>query len=293
MLDSIGKPEILDGALALAALLFGAAGFWRGIAKEALITGALVIGQLLALAWETRWSAWLVRNTDLGLDAATFTIFAASVIGSAILFGYIGAWVAGFPPADLPGRLGGLALGLTNAALIYAFLLPVARIRLLSISQERIVAQTRLARQIADNPDWIMLFAVGIGLILMGTCLSVRRRRAAILPAGAVRPGASGFQVRRAQPLAPEAEKIDPGARLSPAAYAAWSSATPFSDTVALNRVSDPSLERDRPNGQPGSQSGHYDSPRQPEETVRCISCGERITESDRFCPRCGRLLVH
>src|SRR3954463_8032137 len=126
MFDSIGKPEIVDGVVVLIAILRGLAGFWRGIIKESLITASVLLGNLLALAWADRWGTWLADNSRLGTDTAHFTIIALVVLGFALVFGYFGSSIAGLPPADMPGRVGGFILGGTNSILAISFLLPPA-----------------------------------------------------------------------------------------------------------------------------------------------------------------------
>jgi uncharacterized membrane protein required for colicin V production len=292
MLDSIGKPEIVDGAVVLATILLGLAGFWRGIIKESLITGSLTIGNLVAISWTERWATWLADNSKLGQDTARFTIIAVLVLGSAIVFGYITASIAGLPPADMPGRIGGFILGCTNAVLAISFLVPPAVALVLTTDQQATLTNTRIADWISANPDWILLAAAGVGLVLVLGGINIRRRRAAFLPTAAQRPGSSGFKIRRSQPLAPEAEKIAPGP--VPTAYSSWSNAAPFTDTVPLGRVSDPSRTGDRPNALPVDPNyAGFPVGASTDESVRCISCGERISDNDRFCPRCGRLMVH
>jgi len=153
------------------------------------------------------------------------------------------------------------------------------------------LTETRIGDWLSGNLDWVMLALAGVGSVLvLGGLLTHRRRMARVAMTGAPPAGASGFKVRRGVTLAPEAEKID-GSPASSAAFGAWPE--PAADTVPLTRVSDPSRYTDRPAVpektvvaiQPGFPAAR-------EEVIRCVSCGERITENDRFCPRCGRLLI-
>lgn len=282
MPDQIGTPEIIDIVTVAAVVIIGAFGFWRGVVKELLITSGLLVGTLLGTFWEDRWTDWLARNTTFNQDSADVAVRAALLFFGALLFGYVGAYLADLPPADLPGRLGGFIIGCINGTLLVALLgQPIYRI--LSVDMRADVDQTRVLDWMLKDADWLVFGAVAAGLVVLIGAFITKRRRAAYLPATAVRPGSSGYQPRRAdQPLAPEAEKIDP------AAYGTWNIASPTQATVPLQHVADPTAGTDRP---VTADSGFAPGPS--EEVIRCISCGERISADDRFCPRCGRLLVH
>jgi len=276
---------IVDLATLLFMLILGGLGFWRGIVKESMISGALLFGVVLAATWDERWGTWLATNSTLEPSGAVFVIRAACILASASVFGYIGCHLADIPPADMPGRIGGFIVGLLNAVLLIAILVPAAWLLVLTDRQRTWIDQSHGLDWMQRNPDWLILIVGGIGLLIVAAAILVRRRRAAYLPAIAERPGSSGYQPRRAeQPLAPEAVKIDPtpGAGI----YSSWNVAPSAAATVPLTRVADPTDGTDRN----GAQSA---IPSPSAESIRCISCGERISAEDRFCPRCGRLLVH
>jgi uncharacterized membrane protein required for colicin V production len=290
MFDRIGTPEIIDIATVVVVAVIGAFGFWRGIVKEFLITAGILIGAFVAFTWETRWANWLAENTTFDADSALFAVRAGLIFLGALLFGYIGSYLADLPPADMPGRVGGFIVGCVNGVLLIA-LLGLPLYALISADLRADVDQTRVLDWMLANGDWLVLGSAGAGVFVLLCSLITRRRRAAYLPVTATRPGSSGYQPRRGdQPLAPEAEKIDPVP--DPSSYGTWNIGSPTSATVPLQRVADPTQGTDRP--APGSavQPG-YPPPPSGEEIVRCISCGERISPDDRFCPRCGRLLVH
>jgi uncharacterized membrane protein required for colicin V production len=292
MLESIGTPQIIDISIAGAIVLLAAAGFWRGIVKELFISASLLFAWVFSLEWAARWGSWLGDQTSsLSTSEAQFVVIVAIIALATLLLGYAGCTMAGLPPADLPGRLGGLILGAANATFVITVLISRARQLVLNADQRQTLTETRIGDWLSGNLDWVMLALAGVGSVLvLGGLLTHRRRMALVAMTGAPPAGASGFKVRRGVTLAPEAEKID-GSPASSAAFGAWPE--PAADTVPLTRVSDPSRYTDRPAVpektvvavQPGFPAAR-------EEVIRCVSCGERITENDRFCPRCGRLLI-
>jgi uncharacterized membrane protein required for colicin V production len=289
MLDSIGTPQIIDIAIAGAIVLLGAAGFWRGVVKELFISASLLFAWVVSLEWAARWGRWLGDQTSsLSTSEGQYVVIVGTIALTTLFLGYIGCTVAGLPPADLPGRLGGLVLGAANSVFVITILITRARQLVLDTDQRQTLEETRIGDWLSSNVDWVVLALLGTGVLLVISGLINRRRRLAVVTlAGAPPAGASGFKVRRGATLAPEAEKIP----ASNAAFGAWPEHA--ADTVPITRVPDPSRYTDRPavaektvvSAQPGF-------PPSREEVIRCVSCGERITENDRFCPRCGRLLI-
>jgi hypothetical protein len=290
MLDSIGTPEIIDLAILGATLLLAAAGFWRGVAKEVFISASLLLSYLITLEWAARWGRWVGDNSGLSTSEGQYATIVATMAAVTVVLGYIGCTIAGLPPADLPGRLGGAILGAANTVFVVSVLIERARQLVLDAGQRRTLVETRAGQWLSANADWVILGMAGAGLaIVIGGGVNRRRRLAIVTAAGPPQSGASGFRVRRASPLAPEAEKIA-GAG-SP--FAAWPDSPSMADTVPLTRVTDPSQHTDRP--APTSEASRPFDPGFPPsrtEVIRCVSCGERITENDRYCPRCGRLLI-
>ena len=226
---------------------------------------------------------------------AQYAVYVATIAVLALLLGYVGCTIAGLPPADLPGRFGGLVLGAANAVLVITILIGRARQLVLDAQQRETLSDTRIGDLLSRNVDWVLLAiaATGLGLVACGW-VNRRRRLAIVTAAGAPAVGASGFKVRRPAPLAPEAEKIDgsaSGQAMSP--LGSWPDSSSMVDTVPITRVSDPSRHTDRPVLPQESRLVVGSDPGSPgSEVFRCVSCGERITENDRYCPRCGRLLI-
>jgi hypothetical protein len=295
MLNSIGTSEIIDIAIVGAVILLGAAGFWRGIVKELFISASLLLGWVVSLEWAARWGRWVGDQSSLSTAEGQYVVLVATIAALTVVLGYVGCTIAGLPPADLPGRIGGFVLGAANAILVITILIARARQLVLDSAQRETLAETRIGNWLAGHIEWVILAITASGVVLVIFGLVNRRRRLAIVTvAGAPPAGASGFRVRRSAPLAPEAEKIDGSVRGSETpALGSWPESANLVDTVPLTRVRDPSRHTDRPVAREISQTSARDvSPASRTEVIRCVSCGERITENDKFCPRCGRLLI-
>ena len=295
MLDSIGTPEIIDIAIVGAVVLLAAAGFWRGVVKELFISASLLLAYTVTLEWAARWGRWIGDQSSLSTAEGQYAAVAATLFLLTFVLGYVGCTIAGLPPADLPGRLGGLVLGAANALFLIMILIARARQLVLDSAQRQTLGETRIGDWLSGSLDWVILALAGIGIALVAGALMNRRRRLAVVTAaGTPQAGASGFRIRRGVALAPEAEKIDANVvRGSASALSSWPESPNMADTVPLVRVGDPSRRADRPAPSNSSANSFEFGPATGrEEVMRCVSCGERITENDRYCPRCGRLLI-
>jgi uncharacterized membrane protein required for colicin V production len=287
-MDQTSTANIIDIAIISAALLLGIAGFWRGVAKEVFISSALLLGISLAQQWGDRWGNWVGDQSRLTRDEAVFATSITTVLVVSVILGYVGCMLAGLPPADAPGRVGGFVLGATNAVFAIAVILGWARQHVLNDARLLTLDETRLGSWLSENTDWVLFGATLSALGVVIASWQVRRRRMLIVSAASVRRQPdSGFRFRRDAPLAPEAEKLERPAGMT----SAWSVPAAYAETAPLTRVPDPSTRSDRPIpnvGQVESSPALWRT----DEVVRCITCGERIGDDDKFCPRCGRQLT-
>lgn len=282
-MDRIGTPEVVDIALIAGVLLLGALGSWRGAVKELFGSVSIPLGLLVASEWAVEWSDPVADALNVDLADAELLIRLLLLLGPPVLIGYVASVNAGLPPADGPGRLGGFIVGALNAVILFAAVGTAIYDLWLGRADRETVEETRFAHSLIFDFDLIVLAALAIALVLAFASVSVRRRRMAILAPGQhVRPGRSGYHMRRERPLAPEAEKLETGKR--PAGV----EPDPFGRTVPISRVSDRTAVPERP----PVATGEWGAPNDASDVVRCLSCGERLSADDRFCPRCGRSLV-
>src|SRR4029079_11623855 len=124
MLDSIGTPQIIDIAIAGALVLLGAAGFWPRVGKQLVIFAPLRFAWVVSLEWAARWGRWIGDQTSwLSISEGHYVAIVGTIALVTLLLGYVGCTVAGLPPADLPGRMGGLILGAANAVFVITILI--------------------------------------------------------------------------------------------------------------------------------------------------------------------------
>lgn len=286
-MDRLGTPEIIDLLLVGGILILGALGAWRGVVKETFISGALLLGLVVSQQWTSEWSSRVEDWFNVSGTTAELAVRIAIPIVVSLSIGYVAGVNAGLPPSDAPGRLGGFVVGALNAVMLAAIIGSAIYDLKLNPGDQATVASTRLARALILDFDRVVLAILAVALLLTIASVWIRKRRMAILvPAGGTRVASSGYQIRRDRPLAPEAEKIETGAPSE--------GHDPLGETVPISRVADSSRVHDRP---PPTQTSWRVPTREDEiaasqEVVRCVSCGERLSADDRFCPRCGRSLV-
>jgi uncharacterized membrane protein required for colicin V production len=119
----INTPLLLDLLLGLIVLLFVPFGIRRGVAKEAMVSAAILWGALVATIWTEPWAAVLVERFDLERRTATFAVAVAILFGSAVLLGYGGGAALGRTRQGVLAHLAGGVLAALNGALLVALLL--------------------------------------------------------------------------------------------------------------------------------------------------------------------------
>lgn len=293
MTDRITTPEIIDIVALSLILLMGLLGSWRGVVKELFISVAVLLSLMVSSQWSMEWADRLAGQFDMDPADAELFIRVMILIVGPVFIGYVASVNAGIPPADVPGRVGGFIVGAINAVVLISALSTTVYALQLSDAQRQTIQDTRLISAMIDDFDLIILVIAALALVLAFASATIRRRRMSILgPSESNRPAASGFQIRRDKPLAPEAEKIETTSAKGYGTGMGRSTGTPLGETVPITRVSDPSSSLDRPVPASGSRSDGDAAIPINAEAVRCLSCGERLTDDDKFCPRCGRSLV-
>jgi len=299
-MDRIDTPFVLDAVLLLLLLLGSIGGLWRGIRREIYVSIGVLLGYALAISWANPWSADLRDVWSLSADRSHFLVATLFVVVPMVVVGALGPRAAEHRPPDFAGRVGGALLAIVNLLIAASVIGRWARQDLLGRAGERDVEATRIVGRVTDELGLVLLGSASAGFVLLVASLWVNgRRRAQFHRAAPIRPPDARVHRREQPALAPEAEKVEPrttglggwGSRASPRSSDAAA-------TVPIPVVTDASRSNGGRAGHEVRDSGTSEwltvtrSEGRGESIARCLSCGERLTESDRFCPRCGRSLV-
>jgi len=309
---------VLDAALLLILLLGSIGGLWRGVRREIYVSVGLLLGYALAVSWADPWAADLRDIWSISSPRAHFLIAMALVVVPTLGIALLGPRVAERAPPDFAGRVGGAVLAIVNLVVAVALVGRWARQDLLGTGNERDVERTRLAGPVSEEIGLVLIGGlVAAVALLLGAVWVERRRQTGFRRATPLRAPDARVHRREQPVLAPEAEKVEPRATKL-GGWAARSANRPTEATATAplpviheasrNGGSQPSQsgsplaapnddsERAQPPPPRGRSTSEWltvaSSERRSESVDRCLNCGERLTEDDRFCPRCGRSLV-
>lgn len=174
-MPAIDTPLLLDILLGLIILLFVPFGVRRGVAKEAIVSGGLLLGAAVAAAWAESAGDDLADWLDLGSETARFTVAAAALGGGALILGYGGGAALGRLRQGVLARLTGGLLAALNGALLLAYLLAFVQRFLRPGRDPGVVDDGVVGRALVRELDWLLLGAaaamalcVVLGLIVTG-----------------------------------------------------------------------------------------------------------------------------
>ena len=202
-MPAIDTQLLLDALLGLVVLLFVPFGIRRGVAKEAMVSGAILLGAAIAGMWGERWGDELASEMGLEQATARFAVATAWLLGSAFVLGYGGGAALGTLRPGLLARLAGGLLAALNGAVLLGYLLAF-------IDRYLDPAETFddgiVTRALLHDFDWLLLGAAGLlaVCVVLGLIVTtVRRRREPREPlnpaalAGTVPPRARPVRVAR------------------------------------------------------------------------------------------------
>lgn len=170
---------LLDVLLALIILLFVPFGVRRGVAKEAMVSGGILLGAVVADRWAVRGGAELADRFGVPADTAPFLVAVASLAIGALVLGYGGGAALGRLPQGVLARLAGGLLAALNGALLVAFVLTFLRDYLRDGRDLGAVDDGFVGRALLRDFDWMVLAAAALlGLaVLFGLIVTAFRRR--------------------------------------------------------------------------------------------------------------------
>ena len=292
---------LLNTLLFVIALLFLAIGFRRGVIREVFVTAGLLAGALLSSYWSRPWGGDVSETFGLSTESGQYLVSTMFVIGSMLLLGY-GATSAMDLDDGMPARRGtGALLGLFNGALLFGFLLRDIERFIADDATLRLLRQSAIAWGLLRQPGWILLVAtLSFGLIILASIVTGRRayRKADERSRTMTRNTVTGPS-RRSPRLkwGRDGDKVEP---VSASLFGARGE--PFTQTMPLPPVDGSMwIDRSRTTTMHGADwmeirpdrssqaSSASVQPESPEGNSKCSACGERMSERDLYCPRCGR----
>jgi uncharacterized membrane protein required for colicin V production len=152
---------VLDILFGLIVVLFAAIGFWRGAAKEAVVTAGILVGAELARSWGAPWGNDLHNLVDLRVTVAKLLVAVTALLSATLVLGYGGSVVVGAAPAGLAGRFGGALLSAINGGLLLHYVFRFIQIYL----------EDPAAQRVLDKSDISRLLLHEFGLLLVGAAV--------------------------------------------------------------------------------------------------------------------------
>jgi uncharacterized membrane protein required for colicin V production len=211
---------LLDLLLGLIVVLFAAIGFWRGAAKEVVVTAGVFAGAALAASWANPWGNDLADLIHLRADVSRLIVAATALLLASLILGYGGSALVGSPEVGWGGRLAGATLAAINGGLVLHYCLSFIERFLTDEGAQRALDRSDVSRVLLHQFGWLLIGAAGlIGTAIVASLLLGRRRAfvpyepavAASEPAAYHEPG--GRQRPARLPRGADAGKYEPVAR--------------------------------------------------------------------------------
>ncbi len=284
---------VLDILLLVLLALFVPIGFWRGAAREVLVTLGILLGFALGEFWAQPWGLDLADWTGLGEGAASFLVAVLVLVACTFLIGYGASAVILVPQPELLGRLLGALVALANGTLLLGFALRAIRLYLLGGLPSGLFEQAIVARILSESMPWVLLVGALLGLPVVALTAVFGAR--AVEEEVEVSRGDREFALQHT-PTRPLPPRLPLSYHAPPVAYKTEPvrpageptrplQATPERSDTGGREMSDLAnqetavLARPTTSGSPRPAGG------------RCPYCHADISEAEVFCPRCGRVV--
>jgi len=210
---------LLDVLLALIIVLFGLIGFWRGAAREGLVTAGVFAGAAIADSWARPWGGDLAQLVSIRLGLAQLIVAGVALLLATTILGYGSGAVLNLPVPSLPARLAGAALAAVNGALVLRFGLRFIERFLVGAGTDQVLDESRLSWLLLRQSGWLLLgAALAFGLTIFVAMMIGRRGGrdvAADSPAVVFAPGHHEVTLQRPVRLPRQADegKLEPASR--------------------------------------------------------------------------------
>jgi uncharacterized membrane protein required for colicin V production len=160
---------LLDALLALIIVLFGLIGFWRGAAREGLVTAGVFTGAAIADAWARPWGGDLARLVSIRLGIAQLIVAGTALLLATTILGYGSGAVLQLPSPGLPSRLAGAVLAAVNGALMLRYGLRFIERFLAGDSTDRVLDDSRVSWLLLRQWGWLLVggaLVFGLAILL-------------------------------------------------------------------------------------------------------------------------------
>jgi uncharacterized membrane protein required for colicin V production len=314
---------VLDILLGAILFLFAAIGFWRGAAKEGIVTGGIFSGAAIASSWAMPWGADLADMIDARVGLSRLIVASIALFLGTVFIGYLGSALIVPVKTGLFDRFFGAFIAALNGGLLLHYALSFVERYLADESANRVLARSHISKFLLREFGWYLVGVASAVFVAILIGFEMRRReRIALLsrplvedPSGMYSDAARQRSVRL--PRSADEGKYEPQARgFDPQTGRYAGDAPRLDDTIAMPPI-DPSTSRfgggtngagavsgsqwyERPIADPGSQTQSAASqPTSPyiaqrpssgsrQTEMRCRLCNGEIGPNDSFCPRCG-----
>jgi len=284
---------VLDILLLVLLALFVPIGFWRGAAREVLVTLGILLGFALGEFWAQPWGLDLADRTGLGEGAASFLAAVLLLVACTFLIGYGSSAVILTPQPGLIGRLLGALVAFANGTLLLGFALRAIRLYLLGGLPSGLFEQALVARILSESMPWVLLAGAVLGLPVIAVAAVFGAR--AVEEEVEVSRGEAEFALQHT-PTRPLPPRVPSSYRASAVAY----KTEPVRPAEEPTRPLRSSPERSDTGGREVSDLANQETavlarpatPAAPRPAGgRCPYCHADISEAEVFCPRCGRVV--
>lgn len=175
---------LLDVLLALIILLFGLIGFWRGAAREGLVTAGIFSGAAIADAWARPWGGDLAQLAPIRLGIAQLIVAAVALLLATTILGYGSGAVLSLPLPSLPARIAGAALAAVNGALVLRFGLRFIERFLAGASTDQVLDESSISWLLLRQSGWLLVGAAAVFGFAILMALMISKRGASGLASG-------------------------------------------------------------------------------------------------------------
>jgi len=283
----------LDVLLLVLLALFVPVGFWRGAARELVVTLGILLGFALGEFWAQPWGLDLAERTGLGEGAASFLAAVLALVACTFLIGYGASSVILTPQPGMLGRLLGAVIALANGMLVLGFALRAIRLYLLGGAPSGLFEQAIVARLLSESMPWVLLAGalLGLPLIVLAAVLGARAVEEEVEPVR--REQDFALQHTPTRPLPPRL----PFVRHQPEVAYKTEPARPAEEPTRPLRVAPAAPESGGSRRDDIAEQETAVLARPAAETAprpvdnRCPYCHADISDAKVFCPRCGRVL--